>query len=83
MLEIWGEEGLDGYQGRVLNEALLWKSAGLGMKNPRVGAGTFCPLPMLVIYIPPCRNCKSTAFHILCSPARSPWSRGIGQDLYS
>jgi hypothetical protein len=30
------------------NEALLWKVAVLGMKKPPVGAGTFCPSPILV-----------------------------------
>jgi hypothetical protein len=41
------------------NEALLWKIEVLGMKKPPVGAGTFFPLPMLVIYIPPCWNCTA------------------------
>jgi hypothetical protein len=36
------------------NEALLWKIAILKMKNPPVGAGIFCPLPILFIYISPC-----------------------------
>jgi hypothetical protein len=36
------------------NEAVLWKSAGPGMKKPPVGAGTFCPLPILIFYFLPC-----------------------------
>jgi hypothetical protein len=36
------------------NEALLWNIAGLGMKKTPVGAGTFCPLSILVFYISPC-----------------------------
>jgi hypothetical protein len=36
------------------NEALLWKVAVLGMVKPPVGAGTFCPSPILAFYIPPC-----------------------------
>ncbi len=39
------------------NEALLWKIEVLGMKKPTVGAGTFCPSPILVFYIPPCQKC--------------------------
>jgi hypothetical protein len=40
-------------------EALLWKIAVLGTKNPPVSAGIFSPSPMLVLvfYIPPCRKC--------------------------
>ena len=49
-------------------------------KDP-VGAGTFCPSPMLVFYIPPCQKCqrraKSFKFCVLLS--RLLWSRGIGQ----
>ncbi len=30
------------------NEALLWKIAILEMEKPSVGAGTFCPLPILL-----------------------------------
>jgi hypothetical protein len=29
------------------------KFAVLGVKKPPVGAGTFCPSPMLAFYIPP------------------------------
>jgi hypothetical protein len=36
------------------NEAVLWISAGLGMKKPPVGAGTFCHLPILIFYFLPC-----------------------------
>jgi hypothetical protein len=32
------------------NEALLWKITVLGMTKPPVGAGTFCPLSILVFY---------------------------------
>ncbi len=39
------------------NEALLWKIAVLGMGKDPVGAGTFCPSPILVFYIPPCWKC--------------------------
>jgi hypothetical protein len=41
----------------VNNEAFLWKIAVLGMEKPPIGAGTFCPSPVLVLYIPPCRKC--------------------------
>jgi hypothetical protein len=34
------------------NEALLWKIAVVGM-----GAGTFCPSPILVFYIPSSWKC--------------------------
>jgi hypothetical protein len=29
----------------------------IGMKKPPVGAGTFCPLYILLFSIPPCRKC--------------------------
>jgi hypothetical protein len=32
-------------------QALLWKIAVLEVKNPPVGAGTFCPLSILIFYI--------------------------------
>jgi len=32
------------------NEALLWKITVLGMTKPPVGAGTVCPLSILVFY---------------------------------
>jgi len=38
------------------NKAFLWKIAALGMEKLPVGAGTSCPWPMLVFYIPPCRK---------------------------
>jgi hypothetical protein len=38
------------------NVALLWKVAVIGRTKPPVGAGTFCPLPILVYYIPSCRK---------------------------
>jgi hypothetical protein len=34
-----------------------WKIAVLGMEKPPVGVRTFCPLSMLVFYIPPCWKC--------------------------
>ncbi len=40
----------------VNNKAFLWKIAVLGMEKLPVGAGTSCPWPMLVFYIPPCRK---------------------------
>jgi hypothetical protein len=40
----------------VKNKAFLWKIAVLGMEKLPVGAGTSCPWPMLVFYIPLCRK---------------------------
>ena len=40
----------------VNNEAFLWKTAVLGREKPPVCAGTSCPWPILVFYIPPCRK---------------------------
>jgi hypothetical protein len=39
------------------NETRLWKFAVLEMEKPPVGAGTFCPSPMLAFYFPHCRKC--------------------------
>jgi hypothetical protein len=39
------------------NEALLWKSAVMGVQKAPVDTGTFCSSPILVFYIPPFGKC--------------------------
>ncbi len=41
------------YTRTTQNDAVPWKSTGLGMEKPPVGAGTFCSLPILINYILP------------------------------
>ncbi len=40
----------------IQNEALLWKTAVLGMEKAPLGAGTFSPSPILVFNNPPCKK---------------------------
>jgi hypothetical protein len=47
------------------NEALLRKLAVLGMEKPSVDVGTFCPLPVLAFFIPPCRSSSMEECKIL------------------
>jgi hypothetical protein len=50
------------------------KVAVLEMDKPPVGAGTFCPSPMLAFYIPQCRKCLAAWRNV-------KYSMGEGQDV--
>jgi len=52
------------------NKAFIWKIAVLGREKPRVGAGTSCPRPMLVFYIPPCRKTFTAWRNVKCQRGR-------------
>jgi hypothetical protein len=41
---------------------LFWKG-----KKPPVGAGTFCPSPILAFYIPPCQKYLSASGTLACA----------------
>ena len=66
----------------VNNEAFLWKTAVLGREKPTVGAGTSCPWPILVFYIPPCRKTFTAWRNVKCQHGRATKCSRTNRGLY-
>jgi hypothetical protein len=66
----------------INNEAFLWNIAVLGMEKPPVCAGTSCPLPMLVFYIPPCRKTFMAWRNVKCQHGRVTKCSHINRGLF-